>query len=159
MRYRFRPGHGFSVDPQVAGETLAEIARAHDGHIPTRDVVEMARPADSPLHPAFEWDDGIAGEAYRLEQAQRLVRSLVRYRTVDDAPETPTSVQCYYATGDRDVGSRYTSTPTALIRPELRERVIRDALAQLTGWRNRFGHLQELARIVGVIDEDLGRLA
>jgi hypothetical protein len=159
MRYKFRNGNNFGVDAQVAGETFAAIAARNDGHVPTREVIDLARPPDAPLHGAFEWDDGIAGESFRMEQAQRLIRSVVRFRTVDDAPETPATIQSYYATGDKDVGSRYTSAPVALVRPELRERVIRDAVAQLTGWRNRFGHLQELARIVGVIDEDLRDLA
>lgn len=39
-------------------------------------VLEEARPAESRLHARFEWDDAIAGEAYRLEQAHRLIQSV-----------------------------------------------------------------------------------
>lgn len=51
------------------------------------DVVEAARPVDAPLHDRFEWDDEIAGEAYRLEQARSLIRRVrIRIENEDDEP-------------------------------------------------------------------------
>lgn len=49
-------------------------------------VVEEARRLDHPLHSRFEWDDEIAGEAYRRAQAQTLIRS-VRIRYVSESTE------------------------------------------------------------------------
>lgn len=37
-------------------------------------VVEAARDPRSSLHSQFEWDDGVAGEAYRLQQARALIK-------------------------------------------------------------------------------------
>lgn len=48
-----------------------------DGRITPEAVVEDARDPESPLHDEFEWDDSVAAEKYRLEQARRLLR--VRY--------------------------------------------------------------------------------
>ena len=40
-------------------------------------VVQSARPASSPLHDQFDWDDGSAAHAFRLEQARRLIREYI----------------------------------------------------------------------------------
>lgn len=39
-------------------------------------VVDESRPEDAPLHSRFEWDDGVAGEAYRRQQAAHMIRSV-----------------------------------------------------------------------------------
>lgn len=57
-------------------EALASLASARDGRLTPGDVVEAARPAESPLHDQFEWDDTAAAERYRLEQARALIRSV-----------------------------------------------------------------------------------
>jgi hypothetical protein len=46
------------------------------GRLLPGDVVDRARPDDSPLHQHFEWKDGVAAEQYRLIQAARLIRSV-----------------------------------------------------------------------------------
>ena len=56
-------------------EALKEIAKRDGGLLRPRAVVDAARDVESPLHRCFEWDDKVAGEKYRLEQAQRLIRS------------------------------------------------------------------------------------
>ena len=53
-------------------EELKKIASANDGKLYPRAVVDAARPAGSPLHGSFEWDDSVAAESYRIEQARKL---------------------------------------------------------------------------------------
>ena len=61
---------------------MEEIANAlkqledRKGRLLARDVLDAARDPSSPLHGCFEWDDGRAAEAYRLEQARELIRSI-----------------------------------------------------------------------------------
>lgn len=57
-------------------QVLQAIADRHDGHLPPDQVVESARHPLSPLHDYFEWDDAKAGDAYRLQQARALIRSV-----------------------------------------------------------------------------------
>lgn len=47
-------------------------------------VVDEARDEDHPLHPRFEWDDGLAAEKYRQEQAAHLIRTVKVTRVVED---------------------------------------------------------------------------
>lgn len=43
------------------------------GRLQPNDVLEEAENVGSPLHPFFEWDDSVAAQAYRLEQARVLI--------------------------------------------------------------------------------------
>lgn len=56
-------------------KALQEIERAN-GALTPQAVVDAARCRSHPLHSCFEWDDKIAGEKYRLEQARALIRSV-----------------------------------------------------------------------------------
>lgn len=93
MVYQFKEGGKFlrkNVNPQQVGEALHSIQR-DAGKLESREVLERARDAESPLHPCFTWDDGIAAEAYRLDQARSLVKSIVKVKHEGEAP-----VQAYY---------------------------------------------------------------
>lgn len=50
--------------------------RAVAGALTPAAVVDAARPKGHPLHDRFEWDNKVAGEAYRRYQAADLIRSV-----------------------------------------------------------------------------------
>lgn len=60
----------------IAAE-LEAIENEH-GQLRPEDVVNVASRPDHPLHDCFEWDDSVAAEQYRIDQARTLIRS-VRY--------------------------------------------------------------------------------
>ena len=57
---------------------LRSIAAKNDGLLKPEDVVEAARPANSPLHTRFTWDDSAAAHQFRLEQARTLIRTTIQ---------------------------------------------------------------------------------
>jgi hypothetical protein len=61
---------------EVVEQELDRLTRLGGGTLPPVDVVNSARSPKSPLHRYFEWNDAIAGEAYRLDQARMLIRSV-----------------------------------------------------------------------------------
>lgn len=71
---------------RTIAERLKQIARHHQGRLEPDDVVADARDESSPLHSHFEWDDGIAADEYRREQARVLIRS-VRLEVTEVSPE------------------------------------------------------------------------
>lgn len=46
-----------------------------DGGLTPSAVIKDAQRPDSPLHDRFEWDDKLAAQGHRLEQARDLIRS------------------------------------------------------------------------------------
>lgn len=63
-------------DKEVVEKRLAEIASANGGRLTPDLVVADAESSSSPLHELFEWNDGIAGHKYRIEQARQVITSV-----------------------------------------------------------------------------------
>lgn len=63
-----------NVDANKIGKELESIESK--GELTTKNVVEYARNKKSELYKCFEWDDTIAGEKYRLQQATWVLQSI-----------------------------------------------------------------------------------
>lgn len=148
--YGWRAGSRVNIDAQAAGEALANLQKGHNGLLEPEMVVDAARDEASPLHPHFEWDNAVAAEAFRADQARELVRSL----TVDIS-RSNLETKAVRAFVNVDIGSErgYLSTFTAMSSEELRKQVLERAFGELEAWRARHAELSELARIFAAIDE------
>lgn len=62
---------------------LERLAKINAGLRP-QEVVDAARDPHSPLHDQFTWDDGVAGEKYRLWQARKLIKRVTIDKTTPD---------------------------------------------------------------------------
>lgn len=134
-------------------EVLKMIAKRDGGLLRPKAVVDEARDASSPLHSAFEWDDSVAGEKYRLDQAQRLIRSFkIIQEDGDQKFERPVfvglSVDRIGSTGDNP----YRLTEDLKKWPDLLAVAEQDAVEQLRGLKARYGHLKRLRDIWDAID-------
>lgn len=143
------------LDAQAIGQEI-EALGGRDGVAPA-DLVEAARNPGSAMHSYFEWDDAKAADAYRVQQARYLLRSIevvIREEhppirafhavVVEDGPE-----------GDDDGGDkprRYVPVSVVAADEALRRQVIEAALAELQGWRKRYAQYRELEQIGAAID-------
>ena len=152
--YKFRTGFSCGVAPQTAGESLEATRQSNGGLLRPRDVVHDAKPVSAALHPAFEWNNQKAASLYREDQARGIIRSIVIVEPAADEEEKPVSSIAYVSVAQSpQQGQGYMATTEAMADPELRERVLGQAIAQLSGWKRRFGHLSELAGVVEAIEE------
>jgi hypothetical protein len=62
----------------------------HQGAITPQIVVDTARDEGHPLHPHFVWDDSVAGELYRCNQASQMIRRVTIRRTTASGDEVVT---------------------------------------------------------------------
>lgn len=103
------------VDPEAALDALDEILE-RDGLLKPDAVVAAAEPKTSPLHPAFEWRNGVAANRYREWQARALIRSV---RVVNDATGKDAPVFVAVVTETADGQARgYQRTEVAMARPD-----------------------------------------
>lgn len=65
-------------------ERLKQLSKLGGGTLTPTAVLDDARSPNSPLHDYFEWNDDVAAEKYRLDQARRLIRSVRVEIEVDD---------------------------------------------------------------------------
>jgi len=121
----------------IAAELL--LLKNEDGIINPSAAVEWARRhKKSRLHANLEWDDGVAAERYRVWQ----VRALISVHVVDaDGGRRFVSL-----TIDRkhDGSNGYRSLEDVVARPDLREVMLADALAELERIQTRYKRLTEL---------------
>lgn len=131
-------------------QQLDEV-RSRFGSLTPVHVVEAARPEDSPLHSRFEWDDSVAAEKWRQEQASDLIRS---YKVIyKESADGPVSVRGFVAV--RDVGdphrSEYVPTEEALRDDFTRQLILRDCEREIAALKAKYGHLKEFAAIIAKV--------
>lgn len=72
MVYNWKNGARIKGDAQAVGEELEKIEVLN-----AETVVKKAKKSKGALHDCFEWDDSVAGEEYRKNQARCILRSIV----------------------------------------------------------------------------------
>lgn len=113
------------------------------GVISPKDVIDVARDEDHPLHNRFEWDDTIAGKRYRLMQARVIINS-VRVEFMGEKREAFLSVVTKVEKVER---RGYVSLPKVVSNEEMHSQVLRDAVKELEHWEKKYNSLIELRGI------------
>lgn len=153
----------FKVSARVAGQVCRNLSETAGGLTPKR-LVDISRSKDSPLHNEFEWDDSIAGEKYREEQARQLIKNIV---IVQSNSETERCVKLerkekeeeeardrgFVPTGENN--SRYITLTTALTNEKWRENLLKQARKDSEAFINKYHRLEELAKIIGDMNDFL----
>lgn len=133
-----------------------ESIRKKDGNITPRSVVEKAKSKRSALHRHFEWDDSVAAEKFRLEQARKVIRSIEIIHV--QAPTVPAKAYSLVTRAPAKVQEPhqpqkvYTSTEEALQDPVMRDELLGEAIRDAIAFRRRYAALQELAQVFRAVD-------
>lgn len=107
-------------------------------------VVETARDPKHPLHDRFDWDDTIAAQKWRLEQAGQLLR--VTYRP---DPSKPTDLRAFVAIkGSDSHRSTYVPTEEALADDFTRQIVLNAMAREWKSLKKRYEHMAEFAELI-----------
>jgi len=130
-------------------EQLQTIYEQH-GRLTPAIVVDEARPEDHPLHHRFEWDDSIAGEDWRREQAQRLIQSVKITRARADS--THATARAYLSVRDAH-GFAYQPTEEVLADPMAAKLALADMEREWRTFKARWEHMKEFRELI------LGELA
>ena len=142
------------VKKQAMKRELDEIAARERGNLEPQAVVDRARDPNNVLHDSFEWDDSIAGEKYRLEQARALITTI--YVTVSSPsgdnvrtlayirnPSKPSSDQGYKSiTLIRDNAAASRKTLSAEVRSVIALFDRAHGLAKVFGYDKKFGKVR-----------------
>lgn len=127
---------------------LKRIANKNGGLLQPETVVESARPASSPLHSRFEWDNTVAGQQYRIWQARQLIRVSVE---IIPSMEKPTDVFVSLSTDREKESGGYRIMVDVLTDKQMRQQMLADALAELEIFREKYSRLKELAAVFAAI--------
>jgi len=142
MVFRWREGFpNRGVLAAVVGKEIERILMGvPDERVKPDMLVEAARNSRSPLHPMFDWDDNVAAEKWRKEQAGELLRAVVVIQEIDGVK---TAVRRFaYIPSEENRG--YTTMAFAMKDPESADLIVAESLRYLEGWQRRFGIYSQL---------------
>lgn len=138
------------ADPQAIGEALQKITDGNNGRLTPSAVVTEATKRSHPLHRHFEWDDTVAAEAFRLDQARSLISSIEITSTDSDRG----AARAFLSINDRG-GRAYHAVSEVLVSRDLQLGVLRLALRDLTAFEKRFRDIQDICELVRVARDKL----
>lgn len=146
--------HGLSRRDTITVVKALRELEAKQGIIRPADVVNAAKPKNSPLHGFFTWDDKAAAAKYREQEARHLI-ACVYVRDSDSETSEPVRafVNVRAETDNDETAQGYVSQGAMLKNPGLQAQVIRYASDQLILWRKKFGGYQEFYQVAKAIDE------
>lgn len=150
---RFQSGE--HPDANIVGQHIEMLREKFRGELTPKDILDDARNDNSPLHSFFEWDDGEAAEAYRLQQARGLIRAVVAVYVHDDRPATRAKAYVHIA---EPSAPHYRELSHAMSQKKTRKLVLERAWNELQSWRRRYADLKEFADLIEVIDETAKKL-
>jgi hypothetical protein len=160
MVFKFSAGARLpkGCDPQAIGERLQRLG-GKGGYTPAQ-LVEDARDAGSPLHPAFgELWDLTPDEALQhvLEERASYISRHVRIvteRQTDTGERVFEQRPAIFSVVERTADARrYIPVVTAMSDADYREQVLEEAYRYFWAGRERYKHIAELSRLFKVIDE------
>lgn len=146
LKYKPRPGYPVNEnDAELIGSFLE--TNFPNGEINPEDLLRLATPKSSPIHDYFEWSDAKAAHEYRLDQARKLIRSIV---VEIEGESTPAYHNVYIESANH---RRYVTTSRALSTKTLWDQVVSRALTEAKVWKLKYESYKELGRIFEAIDE------
>jgi len=151
----WRSSSKISLDPELVFDELTKIADKNGGSLFPEAVVAAAKSRRSPLHTVFQWDDDVAANLFRVDQARHLIRSVeVTYVELPEAPVRAFHIQRIEEV-DGSERNAYWNTDEILSDPDTRIDLLERAISDLKAVRQRYRVLTELSEVFSEIDKVL----
>lgn len=129
----------FKADASKVYSEMLEIKE-----ITPQSVLERARDEKSELHKCFEWNNNVAAEAYRKQQAGNIIRMLYVVPREEEAP----TVRVLSRTSE----TVYQPTRLFVKNQNEYEDLLKRALSELESFKRKYSTLSELEQVFEQID-------
>lgn len=152
-KYTWKSGAQFPVAAQVAAQTIRDLQRTLGKEsITARELLDASRSADAPLHSCFEWDDSVAAEKFRIEQARHIIGGIEVTIIKDDKPSTTTRLFVNVQPVTPKHKGEFVAIDAAISNPTYRQQILRNALLELRSFQNKYRSYEELTGVSKAID-------
>jgi hypothetical protein len=146
--FSWKNGFGmFHANAQLVGEEILSIGESATA----QQVLDKGRDYNTELHKCFEWNNDIAAEKYRLDQARSVLRNLVFTRSDDQVKEDKPEIRVFHVTEQQAKGCEYKPLPTIIKNDNEYQKLLQRAYAELHAFKIKYQHLQELDYILSLI--------
>lgn len=134
----------FKTDANVAGKVFEDLSNTVG--LTNKNLVDASRDENSPLHNEFEWNDTIAGEKWRREQARSMIANL---KIVVNEVENKEPIRAFVklVKGSDKLETPYEPMQVVIKTKDMRETLIERALEELEAFETKYKHLTELREV------------
>lgn len=140
MKAEWRVKGIYKADAQKVADEIG------NDKITPQEMIEKARNEKSELHKCFEWNDTIAAEKYRLQQARNVLAMLVFKPKTEEEQQ----VRIFSLTTEKSV---YQPTKQFLVQSDEYQDLLKRALAELETFKRKYSTLNELEEVFKAIEE------
>lgn len=144
MVYKWKTGY-HKVDAETAGKELERIKKKRG--LTAEAVVDESRNPKAKLHNEFEWDDVVAAEKYRVQQARIIIADII---VEADSPMGSTVTRGFVKLSHDE---EYERVQDVLMDVEKTDRLLDKAKTELRWFRDKYSTLKELAGVFSEIDK------
>ena len=146
MVYEWKRASRIKADAQKAGE-LMEHLESTVGLTP-KSLLDASRDDSAVLHNEFEWDDEVAAEAYRENQARHIIQCICTKVDCENG-EQNTNVRAYFITSETDGYENI----TAIVQDASKyNSVLVMAMKELKAFQRKYSELKELSNVMAAIN-------
>lgn len=125
------------------------------GRLTPAEVVDFARDPETSLHGQFEWDNTIASNRYRLEQARHCIRRVnITVERVSEPVKTVT-IRAFSHVPSDGVG---VYRPTTLIIRDKKDELLEEITRSIRSWVRKHQLLLSIADIRNTVQLELNNL-
>ena len=147
MVYEWKTASYIKADANIAGKQCEELEKTVG--LTAKNLLDANRDESAPLHNEFEWNDGIAAEKYRENQARHIIACLcVKAETVNGKQSEP--VRAFLKTAPE---SEYQSLNVILQSADSHVAMLSMALRELEVFRKKYEMLAELKPLFDVMED------
>lgn len=157
MVYEYSWGDfSYPVPAEIVGKECEKIEK-RDGVITSESLLDSARDSKSKIHKLFEWDDAVAGEQWRLQQARNVLHNL-KVTVIKTEDEEPKKIRAYMNTNPARAKGTYMNVNEALSKVDAREGILIRAKKELIAFVDKYSELEELSDVTKTIKLYLERV-
>ena len=128
----------------VAAKVMDELAT--HGMLSAQGLVDASRPEDAPMHKDFEWNNEIAGEQWRKQQARVYIGGIIYTPTQSQGEPTRMFVKL------KTDGEQYTTLETVLRSQDSMNELREQAAKELAQFRNKYNTILKMAGAIADVD-------
>lgn len=134
----------FSADANKVGAELEQLRE-----ITNVSVLEKAKDKNTELHKCFEWNNDIAGEKYRLVQANQIIGSISI--VINEDTEQEKAIKKYVKIKVNEDKSVFKSIVEVVENDEEYQQVIKKAETEFISYKNKYEELLDLKDLKDII--------
>ena len=143
MVYQWKSNARIKVNADVAGQMCEQIEK--EKGLTAQTLLDANRAEGTPLHDEFEWNDSIAAEEYRLQQARHIINCLcIKTESKKEQP-----VRAFFKISDAE---SYENINVIVSSEDKYGRLLDTAMRELIAFETKYSSLTELSPVFKAID-------